>query len=166
MSKRVALVCALALASLPALGEEDKPARKPVRVYTEEDLERISSLRGQTGVLSRPGTPGARATSKDETADRASPSAKGEEYWRREATRVRTEVRTLEDQARRLREQIEREANRSSTGKGRRGRGRESWAVEDDRARRLRELEARAREAEAGLEDRARRAGAPPGWLR
>src|SRR5512143_84953 len=40
MSKRAALVCALALAGLPAMGEE----KKPVRVYTNEDLERMAPL--------------------------------------------------------------------------------------------------------------------------
>jgi hypothetical protein len=166
MSKRFALSCALALAGLPAFGEEGKPARKAVRVYTDEDLERVAPLRGQTGVLSRPGTPSARGITKEQAADRAATTAKGEDYWRREASRVRTQVRTLEEQASRLKEHVAREAERPATGKGRRGRGREAWAAEDARARRLRDLEARARELASDLEDRARREGVPPGWLR
>lgn len=166
MSKRFALSCALALAGLPALGEEGKPARKAVRVYTDEDVERVAPLRGQTGVLSRPGTPPARGTTKDGPADRATPPSKGEDYWRRESARTRTQVRSVQEQASRLREQAAREAERPSTGKGRRGRGREAWAAEDDRARRLRALEARALEIQSDLEDRARREGVPPGWLR
>lgn len=166
MSKRFALSCALALAGLPALGEEGKPARKAVRVYTEEDLERVAPLRGQTGVLSRPGTPPAREATKGEAADRTAATTKGEDYWRGEASRVRTQVRALEEQASRLREQAAREAERPSTGKGRRGRGREAWAAEDARARRLRDLEDRARGLQSDLEDRARLKGVPPGWLR
>jgi hypothetical protein len=160
MSKRFALVCALALAGLPAFGEEGKPAR----VYTNEDLDRVAPQRGETGVLSQPGVPPARS-SRDPAAEASAP-AKGEDYWRREATRVRVQVRTLQQQASRLREQIERAASRTSTDKKGRGRVREAWAAEDGRAARLRELEARARELESDLEERARRAGAPPGWLR
>jgi hypothetical protein len=162
MRKRLAHLCALALAGLPAFGEEGKPAR----VYTNEDLDRVAPRRGETGVLSRPGTPPARRTAGPEPAERASPSPKGEDYWRREAARVRTRVHTVKEQASRLREQIEREADRAASGRGRRGRARESWTAQDNRARRLRELESRSRELESDLEDRARREGALPGWLR
>lgn len=157
MSKRAALVCALALAGLPAVGEE----KKPVRVYTNEDLERMAPLRGETGVLSRPG-----ATPREREAAKAESASRGEEYWRKEAARVRARVRALEDQAGRVREQVERQAEASLSGRGRRARGRQAWAVEDARARRLREIEALIRELESDLEDRARRDGALPGWLR
>lgn len=155
MMKRAALVSALALGGLTARGEEGKKAR----VYTNEDLERVAPRRGETGVLSRPETPPS-AKEKSPAAARA----RGEDYWRREAARVRDRVRALQEQAARVREQIERDAVRSATRKGRRGR--EAWAAEDARARRLREIEARVREVESDLEDRARRDGAPPGWLR
>jgi hypothetical protein len=160
MTKRFAHLCALVLACLPAFGEE----RKPAPTYTNEDLDRVAPRRGETGVLSRPGTPPSRKAAKDEPPERATASTKSEDYWRREASRVRDRVRTLQEQASRLREQIERESERSLSGSGRRGRA--SWAAEDNRARRLREIEARGRELESDLEDRARRAGAPPGWLR
>jgi hypothetical protein len=154
MLKRAALVSALALCGLPALGED----RKPARVYTNEDLERVAPRRGETGVLSRPGTPpSAKEAARTESRER------DEGYWRREAARVKDRVRTLHEQAARVREQIERAAVRP-TSKGRRGR--EAWAAEDERDRRLREIEARIREIESDLEERARRAGAPPGWLR
>lgn len=162
MRKRLALVCALALAGLPAFGEEGKPAR----VYTNEDLDRVAPRRGETGVLSRPGTPPARKTAGHEPAAGAAGSTKSEDYWRREATKVRSQVRTLQEQASRVREQIERGAERPSSGRGRRGPMRGAWAAEENRALRLRTLEARARELESDLEDRARREGAPPGWLR
>ncbi|HEY6551826.1 MAG TPA: hypothetical protein VI669_00640 [Vicinamibacteria bacterium] len=161
MTKRLAHSCALALAVLPAFGEEGRPAR----VYTNEDLERVAPLRGETGVMSRPGPTSAAKAPAPEATERGT-AKQGEAYWRREASRVREKVRTLQEQASRLREQIEREAERAATGKGRRGRLRESWAAEDNRARRLREAEARAREVESEFEDRARREGALPGWLR
>ena len=66
MSKRYALVCALALAGLPAIGEEGKPAR----VYTNEDLDRVAPHRGDTGVLSRPATVPTRSSSSREPAER------------------------------------------------------------------------------------------------
>jgi hypothetical protein len=162
MSKRFALVCALALAGLPAIGEEGKPAR----VYTNEDLDRVAPRRGETGVLSRPAAVPARKSSSPEPAERVGGAKRSEDYWRREAARVQAQVRTLQEQVSRLREQIERAAHRSSGGKSRPGRVREAWAAEDDRARRLRDLETRARELESNLEDRARREGVPPGWLR
>jgi hypothetical protein len=165
MSKRAAVVCALAAAGLAAGGEE----RKPARVYTNEDLERVAPRRGETGVLSRPGTP---PSTREETrrkvrSDGGDPS-RGEEFWRREAARVKARVRTLQDQASRVREQIERQAEASWTGGGRRRRARgvQSWAREDSRARRLREILARIHELESDLEDRARRDGALPGWIR
>jgi len=160
MTKRLAHVCALALAVLPAFGEEGRPAR----VYTNEDLERVAPLRGETGVLSRPGTPPAGKATARKPAERGA-AARGEAYWRSQASRVREKVRTIREQASRIREQIEREAERATKGKGRRGRLRAPWA-EDNRARRLREIEARSREVESEFEDRARREGALPGWLR
>jgi hypothetical protein len=160
MRKRAALVCALTLGGLPVRGEE--PRR--TRVYTNEDLERVSSRRGETGVLSRPGPadpaePGSKAR---ENEDRG--RTRDEAYWRREAARVRHRVHALQEQARRLREQGERRAA-ARRGKGR-GSPRDAWAEEDARARKLSEIEARIRELEGDLEDRARRAGALPGWLR
>jgi hypothetical protein len=157
MLKRVALVSALALAGLPVGGDEKRPAR----VYTNEDLERVAPRRGETGVLSRPGTP----PSPRELGVTGA-RTRGEEYWRREAARVRARVRTLQDQAARVRDQIEREATRGSTGKRRRAWVRDTWAAEEARARRLRDIEARVRDLESDLEDRARRDGALPGWLR
>ena len=161
MTKRIAHVCALALAVLPAFGEEGRPAR----VYTNEDLERVAPFRGETGVLSRPGTASGGKAAAREPADRRGAATRGEAYWRSQASRVREKVRTIQEQASRIREQIEREAERANNGKGRRGRLRAPWA-EDNRARRLREIEARAREVESEFEDRARREGALPGWLR
>lgn len=161
MSRRAALVCAFALAGLSA-GAEDK---KAVRVYTNEDLERLRPLRGQTGVLSRGETsPEARVGRRE--APEGETHSRGEDYWRKEAARVRARVRALRREADRVREQIERRAVASLTGKGGRARGRTAWAAEDARARRLRDLAAEIRDLESDLEDRARRDAALPGWLR
>jgi len=162
MFERTAFLCALALPGLPAFGEEGKPAR----VYTNEDLDRVAPRRGETGVLSRPGTMPLERSGKREPPERGARTAKGEDYWRHEASSTRGKVRAIQEQASRLKAQIEREAERATSRKGARRGGREAWAAEDDHARRLRDLEARARELESNLEDRARRAGAPPGWLR
>jgi hypothetical protein len=161
MSKRAALVCALALAGHPAVGEE----KKPVRVYTNADLERLRPLRGETGVLSRPGTAPEPRERRRETAD-GERQSRSEAYWRKEAARVRARVRALRDQADGVREQIERRAVASLAGKGGRARGRAAWTAEDARARRLEDLLAQIRELESDLDDRARREGIPPGWLR
>jgi hypothetical protein len=162
MFERTAFLCALGLLGLPAFGEESKPAR----VYTNEDLDKVAPRRGETGVLSRPGTTSGRGTADREPSERAARTTKGEDYWRHQASRTKSQIQALREQAGRIKAQIEREAERASSRKGGRRGGRLAWAAEDDRARRLRDLETRARELESDLEDRARRAGAPPGWLR
>lgn len=135
------------------------------RVYTDEDLARVSPLRGQTGVESVPAGSDGRAAAAstrrrgiaDDPAERA--GGHGEAYWRRESQRVQERVRALRRQADDLRRRID--ARRREPG---------VLPLADPRVRELTRqldaLEGRMRELGADLEDRARRAGAPPGWLR
>ncbi|HET7292231.1 MAG TPA: hypothetical protein VFM88_07395 [Vicinamibacteria bacterium] len=152
MRRRTAVFLAL-LFALPAAAE----ARRRAHVYTNDDLARVSPLRGQTGVLSEAAAAGPRpaAAPRDERgSDRAR-----EGYWRREADRVRERVRPLEKRAATLRRQID-----------------ERWRLPGVAARtdpklvewrrELREAEAEIREHQDRLEERARREGAMPGWLR
>jgi len=159
-------VC-LALLAGPAIAgaTEGKPA---VPVYTNEDLERVHPFRDETGVASVPAFPPERpggsaygpaaagVKPRARTADRHS-----EAYWRAEAERVRRQVRKLEVQAEDLRRRIG--AARSEPWLSRRRR-----AAPDTSAwhARLAAVERLRREVEADLLDRARRAGALPGWLR
>jgi hypothetical protein len=91
---------------------------------------------------------------------------RGEDYWRREAERVRDKVRAMETQADELRLRVaERaeEAGRLLT----RGRRASSGAASAAALRaKILALERRTREMELELSERARRARALPGWLR
>ncbi len=134
--------------------------KKPVPLYTNDDLDRLSPYRGQTGVLSEP------AVGATETPTTPN-GARGEAYWRREAARVRAEVRALEERAEEIRGEL-REARNAPPSPW-------SWSSRPrrvatpalaSREARLHALERRVRELETDLADRARRAGALPGWLR
>lgn len=139
-----------------ALADARGGERVERRVYTNDDLERVSSRRGETGVQSRPAVPQpAAAASHDSDAQARS----REERWRREADRLRQRLQPLRDEADDLREQIG--ARRMAPG---------VRPLSDPKLhawqRRLSLVEARIREAEDRFEERARRAGALPGWLR
>jgi hypothetical protein len=141
------------------------PQRPAPRVYTNEDLERVHRFRDQTGVHSVPAE-----VPEDETTSAPAETprrGKGEDYWRREAARVRDRVLGLEGQAAELRARIAdraREQGRLPTGR-RRASGTGSSSESTLRAK-LEALERRMRRAEDDLLDRARRDGALPGWLR
>ena len=149
-----------------AAADEDPPpaARPPVRVYTNEDLERVHPFRDETGIRSVP------AVSPDERsapvrAEKA--RGRGEEHWRREAARVRERVRAMQARAAELRASIAEQADEASHFLSR---GRSSASLSGNGASRLQSrlaaLERRIREMEEDLAERARRDGALPGWLR
>lgn len=155
---RAAAVCLLVryldprLGAVPAAADE---RRAPARVYTNEDLARVSGRRGETGVESRPA-----AEPPAERAAAAEPaSSGGESYWRGEAARVRLRVEPWRDKAADLRAEIA--ARQAAPGV-------RPYTDPQVRAwqRRLDALEARIRDAEDRFEERARRARALPGWLR
>ena len=144
----------LGLLLLTAPPAVSAPEKKPVApLYTNDDLERVAPFRNQTGVASVPSPEAARAPHPE-----APPRGRGEAYWRREADRVRQQVRRLEAQAATVRSRIEAERTRPR-------RSRTATRGPDLEARvRALGLEARALDDELG--DRARREGALPGWLR
>ena len=92
----LAVVCTGA-AEASALDDE----KKPVPLYTNEDLQRVSPYRDETGGSSKP----AAAPAPEPASERG--RARGEEYWRREAERVRDRLRPLRERASELRFQIE-----------------------------------------------------------
>jgi len=151
-----------------ATADEDPPpaARPPVRVYTNEDLDRVHPFRDETGIRSVP------AVSPEERSAPGPPEkprGRGEEHWRREAARVRDRVRAMEAQASELRASIAEQAEEAAHVLGRRRRSSASLSGDGSTGRlraRLAALERRIREMEEDLADRARRDGALPGWLR
>jgi hypothetical protein len=148
-------------------GSEQK---KAVHVYTNEDLDRVKPYRDQTGVASRTETEtteaGQAGTARPElggegaTARKARHSAeRDEEHWRDQAERLREKLRPLREKADDLRQAIE---------ERRRKPGVRPYTDPQVVAtqRRLEVLERRIRDAESSFEDRARRQGALPGWIR
>ncbi len=153
MEKRTAFLLVVSIAISGAAAAEKRAAR----VYTNDDLARVAPFRSETGVHSLPATE-PRATVPARDAVRR-PASRGEDYWQREADRVRERVRPLEKRAVALRRSIH-----------------ERWKLPGvapmtdpkliEWRRELQEAEADIRELQERLEERARRDGALPGWLR
>jgi hypothetical protein len=128
-----------------------------VPTYTDQDLARMTPLRHQTGALSEPAFPPEAGSPPDEGEVAARRTA--ESHWRREADRLRKRLETLRDQLEDLRLRIEqRRRNPKVPASG--DPQIETWE------RRIERLRLRVVEAESSFEERARRAGALPGWLR
>lgn len=144
--------------------------RRPVPLYTNDDLARIAASRGDTEVTPAPTAPPprpARAEAPDET--------KTEGYWRARARRLEEKLEPLRDQLAELQLQLAdtrraehaRSASPSSpSSRSPRARPAGEGGGEARLLARIARLEARIREAGLRLEDDARRAGALPGWLR
>jgi hypothetical protein len=94
MWKSGAIVCLGA--SLASPSESWAGDGRPTPTYTNEDLKRLTPLRGETGVLSKPAL-----------LERPEPAVevghKGEAYWRKEADRLRARLRPLRRRAQDLR---------------------------------------------------------------
>lgn len=161
MTFSLAVLLALQVASSSDRAANRTEETKTVPLYTNDDLDRVHSRRDETGVSSvpafAPAAPGARARPA------VKPRGHGEEYWRKEAARVREKVASLRSQAAELRARLaEREAERRHTL----GRPRAGSTSEAGLKARLSGIESRIRSLEDELRDRARRLGALPGWLR
>jgi hypothetical protein len=150
----------VSVALLASSANPDEPPRKPVRVYTNEDLDRVHRDRDETGVASVPAAAPPSGATDPHPRTRSGAHPHGEAYWRAEAARVRARVDALDAQAEALRLQIAAAAEPWST---RRRRPAESTRASEAR---LAAIEERGRRLEADLLDRARREGALPGWLR
>ncbi len=151
----------------PTACEEQAHAkeRPKARLYTNDDLERVHPFAAETGVRSMPAVS---PTPAEETKPRREGRSlrQGEAYWRAEAERVRQKLRALEERAAELRVRISERSSRSEVF-GRRGsssssRGTSLLSLQSSLAL----VEKRARLLEEDLAERARRAGALPGWLR
>jgi septal ring factor EnvC (AmiA/AmiB activator) len=149
------------LASASASGEASQPT------YTNDDLRRVSSRRAETGVLSEPAS--SSADSRSIGAPRREPEERrrGEDYWRAEAERVGDRIRGLRQRADELRVQLEQQQRRQrETNATARRKPTATVDTTPGLRQRLEAIEAEIREREAQFEERARREGALPGWLR
>ncbi len=148
----------LLLAAGPAGVSEEK---KPVPLYTNDDLERVSPHRDETGVNSK-----VVAAAPPVASDRAAADgrARSEAQWRRQAEQLHVRLQRMRERIDEMRARLaEREA--PSRSPSRRGHA-SNEAQLDAWRRQIAALEARVRDEEARFEDRARREGALPGWLR
>jgi septal ring factor EnvC (AmiA/AmiB activator) len=141
---------------------DEEPAPGPrTRVYTNEDLDRVRPFRAETGIASVPADP-----LPPSAPVRSSPGRRGEDYWRREAARVRERLREMEAKAGELRARIAEREEESSRQLTRRRRSASTSGSDATLRARLAALERRMRQTEDDLLDRARRERALPGWLR
>jgi hypothetical protein len=140
----------------------------PKRVFTNADLERMAACRYQTGVLSAvsgavPESPGptrsARGSKPESPTSASAQRDEAEAEWRAQWRSVDQKVRKLRLEARELRQ----EAGESPRDPKKRVVGRRSPSLLIARAQ---SLETQAREIEDEFEERARREGALPGWIR
>lgn len=153
--------------SLAAMGAAEEKQAAPR--YTNVDLDRIAPLRAETGATS---TPAAQLPAP--SADDGAPSQRTEAHWRREAERHHTRMAALKRKADDLRLRLEdlRQKAEEQRRKSLQGRsGAASQRQISDRPVRSAEARLRAvleqmREADSAFEDRARIAGALPGWIR
>jgi hypothetical protein len=159
------LVLRLLLLVAGATGEPEEKKPVPVPVYTNDDLDRVSPFRDEKGVNSAVKAPPPPPAVGRHTAEEG--RAKSEAYWRRQAERLHERMRVAHDRIDLLRARID---ERESRSPGRtRGRGRSAGSTDtqlEGWRRQLAALEARMHDEEARFEDRARREGALPGWLR
>ncbi|MBK5256847.1 MAG: hypothetical protein JJE39_12500 [Vicinamibacteria bacterium] len=129
-------------------------------VFTNADLERMAACRYQTGAESRPGSR-SRTSGPPPTRRSTGPMAKdgaGADW--------RAQWRAIDQKARRLRleaKELRQEASEAPRDPKKRPTGRRSPSLLEARAR---SLEAEAKELEDEFQERARREGALPGWLR
>ena len=159
--------CLGRLLLLLAAGAAPPEEKKPVPVYTNEDLDRISPHRDETGVNSKVTVPVSRPTSTRASDDGR---ARSEAYWRKQAESLHVRGQRVRERMDDLRARIaekEAKAEEPPASRSRRGRSRGASDPQLEAMRRqLAAMEERLRDAEARFEERARREGALPGWLR
>jgi hypothetical protein len=158
-------IAAIALASPQPVCPLPSGALSMQRFFTNADLERMAACRYQTGAESRSQTatreadaPRDRRPTRAKAAESAGPYA-AEEDWRAQWRAIDQKTRRLRREAQELRQ----EAGDAPREPRKRPTGRRSPSLLNAKAL---ALEAEARELEDEFQDRARRAGALPGWLR
>jgi len=167
MTLLIPSLAALALAAAPQPPECSLPQapRSEPRVFTNADLERMAACRYQTGALSEAGGGTPESAARPVRRAKASAGAAGpdadaiEADWRARWRSVDQKARKLRQEARDLRQ----EAGEASKDAKKQPAGRRSPSL---LIRRAGSLEAEARELEEEFQEKARREGALPGWLR
>jgi hypothetical protein len=178
-------VCAQSLGDLAKKEQERRKTAPPAtKTYTNDDLRKMpppSSPEPGTDPAAKvvdkdaakaedPAKPGDPAKAGDAKAEGAKPAepAKDEAYWRGRITTAREEVRRNEM----FRDALQTRIDALSADFAGRDDPYQRATIADDRQKALAELERVKTEIEkltkqiADIEEEARRAGVPPGWLR
>lgn len=144
----------------------DKPKATPKKVYTEDDIPSL-----KTGGLS---VVGEQDSGKEADADKtdAKPAAAGEKkekdeaYWRGRAQKIRDEMAAVDQEIDKVKEEIKKGGAAgfdAQTGRN------QNVVFFEDRNSQLKNLEKKKDDLQKqmdALEDEARQAGVPVGWLR
>jgi hypothetical protein len=158
----------LLLGAALALGAFADESSRPTPSYTDTDLARYAAMRAPVDAAEPAPPPAPRARSKkkgptieDDLEREAAQRASEERYWRREAQKARAQARRHEERAAVLEAQVE--ERRRAASRARAGAAPPAVAAAERRAQVERE---QARRVLDELEERARREGALPGWIR
>ena len=151
-----------------AAGAAEKAA--PKKVYTNDDLK--AAPPPSPGSITTPATPDAKDASKEAAAkkDEAKPpeEEKGEEYWRQRMSQAREQLRRDEM----FREALQTRINSLTNDFSARDDPYQRAQIADDRQKAVGEMArvteeiATLKKQIADIEEEARQAGVPPGWLR
>lgn len=174
------LLAVPALAQTPSLAElakkeeaRRKAVQAPVKLLTNDDVKRGTPPPVQPAPADPGGKPTPSAaesvdTAKDKSASRSDDPQKDEAYWRALMTLARESLRRDEMFAEALQTRI----NALSADFTARDDPQQRARIAEDRVKALAELDRLKQDIEtqkkkiADLEEEARRAGVPPGWLR
>ena len=155
--------------------ERRKAVKVPSTVFTDKDIREMLAKRPLADAKAgaepaAPADPGAEPTPPDAAAAAAAQleAEKNEAWWRARVARVREQIRRNEMFAEALQSRI----NALATDFANRDDPFQRLKIADDRQKSLAELERVQGEIETGkkqladIEEEARRAGIPPGWIR
>jgi hypothetical protein len=156
-------ILALSVCLLGAVAGADEPERRSP-LYTNADLERAGAGRpaAEPGRLARP----AESTPRPDRGD-APLRGREEAYWRAEADRFRTRLLSSRTQLEELQATLAQKlAPRAPELRPVHRQRRDDSAAIDATTRRIESLRRRIADEEMRFLDRARQAGALPGWIR
>jgi hypothetical protein len=155
----------VAAAARKAKGDKNKPA--PKKVITDDDLSSIKG-KGVSVVGDEPSGADkeAPAAEKSGAAPAAKPGVKDEAYWRARAKQIRDQMTAIDQQIEQTQEEIKKGGGAgfdAQTGLN------QNVIYFEDRNSKLKKLEGRKADLQKqmdDLEDEARKANVPAGWLR
>jgi hypothetical protein len=146
------------------------PKAAPTKVYTNDDLKPAPAP--SPGAITTPATPEAKDASKDAAAQKDAAKKpeeeKGEEYWRGRMSQARESLRRNEM----FRDALQTRINSLTSDFSARDDPYQRAQLADDRQKAVAEMARVTQEIEAlkkqiaDIEEEARQAGVPPGWLR